>query len=81
MIKDPAMRLTLSSRIVHRPFNRGPRPSLTVEPNEQSPAVFLEFPVPIIQRADLARFEPARDAVEVERMLDAKNKYVRSSLP
>jgi hypothetical protein len=31
--------------------------------------VLLELPVPVVQRADLARLEPSRDAVEVERML------------
>lgn len=31
--------------------------------------VLLEFPLPIVQRTDLARFEPAWDAVEVEGVL------------
>jgi len=33
------------------------------------PSVLLEFPVTIIQRADLACLEPARDAVEMEGVL------------
>jgi hypothetical protein len=32
-------------------------------------AVLLELPVSVVQRADLSRLEPSRDAVEVEGML------------
>jgi hypothetical protein len=33
-------------------------------------AILLEFPVSVVQRADLASLEPTRDAVEVEGMLE-----------
>ena len=33
------------------------------------PAVFLEFPIPVIQWAHLTGLQPARYAMEVERML------------
>jgi len=32
-------------------------------------AVLLEVPLAVVQRAHLTRFEPARDAVKVERMI------------
>lgn len=32
-------------------------------------AIFLEFPLTIVQRAHLTRFQPSRDAVEMERMI------------
>jgi len=35
--------------------------------------LLLKFPLSVVERADLACFEPPRDAVEVESMLGAVN--------
>jgi hypothetical protein len=43
------------------------------------PAVLLELPVAVVERADLSCLEPSRDAVEVEGMLQPMLATMRSS--
>ena len=44
-------------------------PNLFNTPRGFSAPVFLEFPVAVVEWTHLARFEPPRDAVEVERVV------------
>ena len=44
----------------------------THDPHGSLPSIFLELPVAVVERADLASLEPARDAVKVKRVLDVK---------
>ena len=55
-------------------YTRGPQADIVILPCPidrygSSAAVLLELPVTVVKRADLARLEPARDAVEVEGVL------------
>lgn len=43
---------------------------LSEENHDDLTAIFLEFPIPIIQRTDLTCFQPTRDAVEVKCVLE-----------
>jgi hypothetical protein len=52
--------------ILNKPFTIMCLPRLR---HRRLSAVLLELPVPVVERADLARLEPSRDAVEVECVL------------
>lgn len=58
-----------------RPLASRVHPFGTIQPQSQDvhalTTVFLELPVPVIQRTDGPGLEPSRDAMEVERVLEA----------
>jgi len=49
------------------PFSRN---AIKHDAHNKLPSIFLEFPVPIVERTDLTCLEPTRDAVKMEGVLD-----------
>ena len=61
--------------VSHKPCNRAMSPQEDRRNSACLATILLEFPVAVVERAHLARLEPARDAVEVEGVL-VQSQYI-----